>query len=41
VAIIGPEEIEKNVVTLKNMQSGEQQVYNIENLWSLPALKLT
>ena len=41
VAILGPEEIEKNVVTLKNMQSGEQQVYNIENLWSLPALKLT
>ncbi len=34
VAILGPEEIEKNVVTLKNMQTGEQKQLNPENLIS-------
>jgi histidyl-tRNA synthetase len=32
VAIVGEDEIEKNVVSLKHMQSGEQMVFSVEDL---------
>ena len=35
VGIIGESEMEKQVVTIKNMQSGEQQEYNLEELKTL------
>lgn len=37
VAIIGPEETSKNVIKLKDMQTGEQKELKIEELFSLPS----
>ena len=41
VIIIGPEEVKKNVVKLKNMKTGEQKVLKIEEILSVIRSQIT